>query len=376
MFRFDPKKLKRIVIKIGSSSIVGQDGAVRLGFLGELVALTGERVRNGAGVVLVTSGAIAMGFTRLGFAKRPADIPSRQACAAAGQTELMALYQTLFSANGQKAAQVLLTRDDIEDRRRYLNAREALSRLLALGLVPIINENDTVAVEEIVFGDNDRLSALVAGLVDADLLVLLTDVDGLCARPPANGEKPEVIRAIDGPLENLGAVVGRAPQKLGSGGMVSKLEAAKTCREYGIPCVIARSSGEALTRVLDGEEEGTFVAPLGRKILARERWLLRAAGVQGTLVVDDGAAAALRAGKSLLPRGIAEAAGQFARGAVVEVKDESGAVVARGLARYAASDLRAILGKNTREIESILGYTYGSEAIHRDSLVLINGEPS
>ena len=179
MIRFDPNRLRRVVIKIGSSSIVKESGRVRLGFLGQLVTVLGRLHRRGIGVVLVSSGAIAMGYTRLGFKEKPGDIPSRQACAAAGQTELMSLYQKLFETNHLQTAQVLLTRDDMEDRRRYLNARETLLKLMEFSLIPIINENDSVAVEEIQYGDNDRISALVAGAVDADLLVLMTDVDGL-----------------------------------------------------------------------------------------------------------------------------------------------------------------------------------------------------
>ncbi len=368
MIRFDPNRLRRVVIKIGSSSIVKESGRVRLGFLGQLVTVLGRLHRRGIGVVLVSSGAIAMGYTRLGFKEKPGDIPSRQACAAAGQTELMSLYQKLFETNHLQTAQVLLTRDDMEDRRRYLNARETLLKLMEFSLIPIINENDSVAVEEIQYGDNDRISALVAGAVDADLLVLMTDVDGLYTTN-SEGNRSLVPR-IEGEMDDWLMACG-PNGSLGSGGMRSKLEAAGLCRQYGIPCLIARSEGVVLDRALNGEEVGTYIVAGERRLDGRHRWLLKAAGVQGALQIDEGARKALVEGKkSLLPKGVIGVEGDFARGAVVRILDADGREVGRGVVRYNAADLSRIRKCYGHEITGILGYTFGDEVIHRDNLVL------
>lgn len=369
--RFDAETIKRIVIKVGSSSIVNVDGEVRLGFLGQLVTVISRLQGSGKQVVLVTSGAVSMGYTRLGFAKRPTDIPSRQACAAAGQTELMALYQKLFGTHGLKSAQVLVTRDDIEDRRRYLNARDALEQLLNLGLVPVVNENDSVAVDEIQYGDNDLISALIAGIVDADLLVLLTDVDGLYDEDLADDGEPKIIPLLEGPLNGTITGVTDKPRRLGSGGMRSKLEAADLCRQYGIHAVIARSSGRRLPKIIAGEEVGTYIRPDKSRINSRRRWLFKAAAIQGSVVLDAGAAQAVtQRQKSLLPGGVKAVSGIFLRGSVIQLQDEQGLKLARGISRYKSEDLEKILGHRSDEIEQLLGYTFGDEVVHRDGLVL------
>ncbi len=370
--RFNPQMIERVVLKVGSSSIVGRDGEVRLGFLGQLVTLIGRLRATGRGVTLVTSGAIAMGYTRLGFPQRPTDIPSRQACAAAGQTELMTLYQKLLDTLGVQTGQVLLTREDFENRRRYLNAREALLKLMELGLVPVVNENDSVAVEEIQYGDNDLLSALVAGMVDADLLVLMTDVDGLYRTPPDPGQRGELLDTLDGPIESWLAGVKDRENGLGSGGMRSKLEAANLARQYGIHCVIARSSGRVLADVLAGKSVGTYITPYDRKLPGRQRWLSAAAGTQGSLTLDAGAVrAVLEGGKSLLPIGVTKVTGTFLRGAVVGLEDGDGFELGRAAVRYRSDHLIRILGRQASEIEAILGYTFGDEVVHRDDMVLI-----
>jgi len=369
--RFDPASLAKIVIKVGSSSIVGEDGTVRLGFLGKLATTIGRLRQRGVEVVLVSSGAVAMGARRIGEPDRPTRIPDKQACAALGQTALMALYEGLFVTLSLRTAQVLLSRDDLEDRRRYLNAREALLRLLELGAVPIINENDSVAVEEIQFGDNDQLSALVAGLINADLLILLTNVDGVFNGDPRENPDAQVIERIETPIDELIGISSAKPGAFGKGGMRSKLEAARLCRHFGIHCVIARGRGSALTAVLDGEPVGTYIPPAPRPANARQRWLANAAPVAGKVRLDPGAVSAVRTDRSsLLPSGVVAVDGEFSRGAVVILADADGNEVARGVVRYNSVELRTILGRRGSEIEDVLGYTYGDRVIHRDYIAL------
>jgi glutamate 5-kinase len=370
MPRFDPQQLRRVVFKVGTSSILKESGLVRLGFLGKLVTTIGRLHQRGVQCVLVTSGAIALGARQLGLAKRPVRVQDKQACAAAGQTELMALYQKLFSTITLQTGQVLLTRDALVDRRRYLHARETMLRLLEWGVVPVVNENDSVSVEEIQFGDNDELSALVAALIDADLLVLLTDVEGLYDADPKEEPKAKVIATIDEPIEDLLANISNRPTRFGRGGMKSKLLAAQYCRNCGIACVIAPSRADLLERVLAGEEIGSFVPP-GPKVDGRARWLARAASVEGEIRIDAGAEKALREkGKSLLPKGIVKIDGDFARGDAVVVADAEGREIGRGFVRYGSEDLARIVGKRGSEIESLLGFTFGDEVVHRDDLVL------
>jgi len=369
--RFDPSSLHRIVIKVGSTSIVRPDGLVRLGFLGKLVTTVCQLHKQGANAIIVSSGAIAMGTIQLGRADRPVRIQEKQACASVGQTELMTLYQKLFSTLSMQTGQVLLTRDDLEDRRRYLNARETLLRLLELGIVPIVNENDSVSVDEIQFGDNDELSALVAGLIDADLLALLTDVDGLYDGDPQSDPNAKVIETVNQPIQELLDLAGNRGSAFGRGGMRSKLEAARLCRNFGIPCIVIRSNGSVLEQALRGEPVGTYFVPLSHKVDGRSRWLAKAAAVHGTLFLDEGATQAVTSGgKSLLPRGIAKIAGQFARGAVVILADERGKEIGRGVVHYGSADLERIIGKHGSEIESVLGFTFGDEVVHRDDIVL------
>ena len=369
--RFNPKSLRRVVIKVGSSSIILNDGMVRLGFLGKLVTTISKLLKRGTEVVLVSSGAIAMGYKRLGMDKRPVHMEDKQACASVGQSELMALYQSLFWTLGIHVGQVLLTRDDLEDRRRYINARETLSRLLELGVVPIVNENDSVSVDEIKFGDNDELSALVSGLIDADLLVLLTDVDGLYDdNPKANGGA-HLISRIEPPVSRLLELAADGESSMGTGGMRSKLDAADHCSRYGIPCVIAKGRGSVLEAALSGEEVGTFVLPMDNHIGSRGRWIAKAAGAQGKLIMDAGATRAMTEGAgSLLPIGVTGVEGRFLRGAVVILADPHGNEVGRGVVRYGADDLRMIIGKPGEVIEDTLGFTFGDRIVHRNDFVL------
>jgi glutamate 5-kinase len=368
--RFDPAALRRVVIKVGSSSIISDDGLVRLGFLGKLATTIGRCRRDGMEVVLVSSGAIAMGTRRLDETHAPVRIVDKQAFAAIGQTQLMGLYQRLFGTLGLQTGQVLLSRDDLEDRRRYLNARETITRLLELGAIPVINENDSVSVEEIQFGDNDNLSALVAGLVAADMLVLLTNVEGLYDGDPRENAEAKVIERIDRPLEDLLSTTSDRPGAFGKGGMRSKLEAAQLCRSAGIHCVIARGHGDTVRAVLAGRSVGTYISPGERNVDGKGRWLLSAAAVAGKLKLDDGAVRAVTEGHhSLLPGGITAVEGVFSRGEVVILTGPNGREVARGVVRYGSEELETIRGLRGGQIEAVLGFTYGDRVIHRDNLV-------
>lgn len=363
--------VRRLVVKVGSglvSSDVGVEPA-RIAALAREVA----DVRSGREVALVTSGAIATGAARLGLAERPRTIPEKQAAAAVGQAALMWQYERAFQAHGLPVGQVLLTAQDIADRTRYLNARNTLMTLLRLGVVPIINENDTVAVDEIKVGDNDNLSALVASLIDADLLVLLTDVDGLYTGNPCVDASARKLDTVDAVTEDIVRLVWDRTGPASVGGMATKLAAAQKAAAAGIPMIIARG-GEpgVLRRLLAGEPLGTYFAAKADPLTARKRWIAFAVPPQGRLTVDDGALRALtRQGRSLLPSGVVEVQGDFVAGEVVAVVGiGDGKEVGRGLVNFDADELRKIRGAQTREIETRLGYKSADEVIHRDNLVI------
>jgi glutamate 5-kinase len=367
------RRVRRLVVKVGSSLItapgVGADPD-RI----DAVASEIARVRAGREIVLVTSGAITTGVARLTMARRPRSIPEKQAAAAVGQSALMWHYEAAFKRHGISVGQVLLTAQDIGDRARYLNARNTLLALLRLEVLPIVNENDTVAVEEIKVGDNDNLSALVASLIDADLLVLLTDVDGLYTADPARhagARKLDTVQAVTDQIEEL-AWAGES--EMGVGGMATKLQAAHKAAAAGIPMIIGsgREAG-ALARILGGETIGTYFAPRADRLAARKRWIAFAVAPQGRLVVDAGALSALtQQGRSLLPSGLIGVEGAFAAGDVVAVVAEAGRrEFARGLVNFDADELRRIQGAKTREIEGRLGYRAVDEVIHRDNLVVL-----
>ncbi|MBW2464001.1 MAG: glutamate 5-kinase [Deltaproteobacteria bacterium] len=353
---------KRVVVKVGSTSLL--EGDERFALLARgLSALQAS----GRSVVLVSSGAIALGATRLGIEGRPRSIALLQAAAAAGQSSLMHAWERAF-ANGAEevhVAQVLLTHADLADRDRYLNARAALDALLAQGAIPIINENDTVAVEEIRFGDNDQLAAMVATLVGADLLVLLTDVDGLL---DAAGERVTVVADEDDPESLV------RPDKSGAGvgGMGSKVEAARRATHRGVPVVIADARAQGtLEAVLAGEDVGTLFLPAGTKLPSRKHWIAYTLKAQGTIIVDPGAARALaEAKRSLLPAGVIGVRGDFEAGDAVEIVTVEGRQVARGLARYSTRDIACLAGARTGEIEARLGRYGGDEIVHRDDMVV------
>jgi glutamate 5-kinase len=325
-------------------------------------------------VVLVTSGAIVTGMARLGLAERPRTIPEKQAAAAVGQSALMWHYEAAFKRHDVPVGQVLLTAQDISDRARYLNARNTLGTLLELSVLPIVNENDTVAVDEIKVGDNDNLSALVASLIDADLLVLLTDVDGLYTANPSASPDARKLDTVEAITDDILRLVWDRSETVSIGGMATKLEAAQKAAAAGIPMVIASGRQDGvLARLLAGESVGTYFAPRADPLAARKRWIAFAVPPQGRLTVDAGALRALRdEGRSLLPSGVVEVEGDFAAGEVVAVVGQlDGRELGRGLVNFDAGELRKIRGAKTRQIEERLGYRSVDEVIHRDNLVIL-----
>jgi glutamate 5-kinase len=366
-------RARRLVVKVGSGLITapghGLDGKRIAALAADVAALVADHRE----VTLVSSGAIMAGAARLGLKERPRSIPEKQAAAAVGQSALMWHYEQAFKKHGIKVGQVLLTGQDISDRSRYLNARNTLLALLDFGVLPIVNENDTVAVDEIKVGDNDNLAALVAHLIDADLLVLLTDVDGLYTGDPRRDPRATRLSTVEAVTEEIQRLVFDATATVSVGGMSTKLEAAQKASASGIPMVIAsgREPG-TLQRVMRAEDVGTFFQPRDDRLAARKRWIAFAVPPQGRLVVDAGAKKALtERGKSLLPSGLVEVEGQFQAGEVVALAEFDGQEFARGLVNYDAGELRKIRGAKTRDIEKILGYKGFDEVIHRDNLVVL-----
>ncbi|MFL6168326.1 MAG: glutamate 5-kinase [Ornithinibacter sp.] len=360
----------RLVVKVGSSSLTTADGGpLDVDALGALVDVLAARRAAGHQVVLVSSGAIAAGIRPLGLARRPSDLATQQAAASVGQGALVAAYQAAFSGHGLTVGQVLLTADDVTRRTHYTNARRTLERLLELGIVPIVNENDTVATHEIRFGDNDRLAALVSDLVAADGLVLLTDVDALYDGPPSRGGSRRV--PLVATTDDLDAVtIGGTGSAVGSGGMVTKVEAAGIAGAAGIPTLLTRLAD--VTAALSGAVVGPVFAPAAATRASRKRWLAHATTARGRLVLDDGAVAAVTVRrKSLLPAGITGVEGAFAAGDPVDVCTPDGLVIARGLVNYASAELPRLLGRSTRDLARELGPAYEREVIHRDDLVVL-----
>ena len=360
----------RIVVKVGSSSLTSvAGGQLDPEALSALVDVLAARRLAGQQVVLVSSGAIAAGMGPLGLIRRPRDLATQQAAASVGQGALVAAYQQRFATHDLTVGQVLLTADDVTRRTHYINARRTLERLLELGIVPIVNENDTVATHEIKFGDNDRLAALVADLVGADGLVLLTDVDGLYDGPPSEPGAQRV-RFVGSPQELAAIDIGGTGSAVGSGGMVPKVEAAGIAGAAGVPTVLTRL--QDAKRALSGHHVGTAFAPSAATHASRKRWLAHATTARGQLVLDDGAVAAVtERKKSLLPAGITEVCGRFAEGDPVDLVTISGQIVARGLVNFSSTELPRLLGRSTRELARELGPHYEREVVHRDDLVVL-----
>ncbi|HEY0118040.1 MAG TPA: glutamate 5-kinase [Cellulomonas sp.] len=359
----------RIVVKVGSSSLTDPDGHLDPERLRALVDVLAARRAAGQQVVLVSSGAIASGMAPLGLPSRPRDLATQQAAASVGQGRLIAYYTAAFHAHGLHVAQVLLTADDTVRRGHYRNAFRALARLLDLGVVPVINENDAVATEEIRFGDNDRLAALVSHLVQADALVLLTDVDGLYTGPPA---RPGSVRieTVRGPADLDGVEVTGRGSAVGTGGMVTKLESMAIATGSGIPVVL--TSAEQAAAALAGQDVGTWFAATGRRTSIRLLWLAHAARPRGRLVLDEGAVrAVVERRTSLLPAGVTAVDGEFESGDPVELVGPDGVAVGRGLVAYASDEVPGLLGKSTTVLRAELGPGYDRELVHRDDLVLV-----
>ncbi len=356
---------RRVVIKIGSRLIAESPAGRPATIADEIAYLRGAR---GLETVIVSSGAIALGVRALGLDKRPSDLPHLQAAAAVGQGRLLQHWEHAFSAHDIRIAQVLITHDDIRDRTRFLNARHALRALLAAGVVPIVNENDTVAVEEIKYGDNDLIAALVCNLVSADALIMLTDVSGL--RDDA-GARVSLVRNVDQEAAPLAR--GSTGDGVGSGGMASKVQAAKVATHSGVAtAIVGGRQADILAQTLGGADVGTLFTPEPGRMNSRKHWIAYGPRPGGAVVVDAGARAALTGGgRSLLPAGVREVTGSFGLGDIVSVVDETGTEFARGLAGYPADDIRALRGVHSADIEATLGYKYLSEVIHRDDLVLL-----
>jgi glutamate 5-kinase len=365
-------RARRLVVKVGSS-VLTQDGALRPRVFGDLARQVSTLRDEGRQVVIVSSGAIAIGSNQLGWTRPAGSIPEMQAAAAVGQIGLVELYRKRFARFGVQVAQVLVTRSGLEARERFLNARHTLLTLLELGVVPVVNENDTVATDEIRFGDNDNLSATVVNLVGADLLVVLSDVAGLHTEPPRPGApKPplfDVVEALTPEVER--AAVG-STSAFGRGGMTTKLQAVRAAARCGASTVLCNGrSRDVLLRVTAGEKLGTLFTA-GNRLASRKHWLAFTTRTRGELVIDAGAVAALEnRGKSLLPAGITEVRGKFGIGDSVACVDDAGREVARGLVAYGCDEIRRIVGIPTRRISQVLGYSNGDEVIHRDDLVLL-----
>ena len=362
---------KRLVIKVGSALVTNNGEGLDTAAIGEWAKQIAELREHGREVVLVSSGAIACGMQRLGWQKRPSAVHDLQACAAVGQMGLVQVYESAFSSHGLHTAQVLLTHEDLADRKRYLNARSTLTTLLGLGVVPIINENDTVITDEIKFGDNDTLGALVANLVDADCLIILTDQQGLFTADPRKDPAATLIseaRAGDPALE---AMAGGAGTQYGKGGMITKVIAAKRAANSGAHTVIASGrEPDVMPRLARGEPIGTLLVSEMQPLNARKQWLADHLQLNGKLILDAGAVKALGEGKSLLPIGVVEVQGEFERGAAVACISPEGREVARGLINYGSSDARRITRHASSDIESILGFIDEPEMVHRDNLVI------
>lgn len=367
-------RIQRVVVKVGSNVLTAQAG-LNLEAIASISSQICQLLDQGTQIILVSSGAMASGMKKMGFPKRPEAIPKRQAISAIGQAGLIREWERAFSRFDRKVAQILLTSDDLTSRKRYLNARNTMNTLLEWQVVPIINENDTVMVEEIKLGDNDNLAAMIALLLDADMLINLTDIDGLYDKDPRVYADAQLIPRVGSFSKSIEKYAGDIPGALGTGGMLSKIKAARKVTASGIPMVIAKGyRPNVLIRLAAGDPQGTFFVPREHKLNRKKCWIGYTVNPQGTLCVDAGAAKALlNNGKSLLPSGIVDVQGQFPVGAAVAVVTEGGQLIGNGLVNYNAEEIRAIRGLKTSQIKVRLGQKTYDEVIHRDNLV-ITGE--
>jgi glutamate 5-kinase len=366
-------KARRIVIKVGSRVLTREDNGIDVdvirGIAGQVAALR----RGAREVVVVTSGAIAAGRCALGLQDRPRTIPQKQAAAAIGQSRLMRAYEDALGEHGITAGQILLTRTDLADRTRFLNARSTIETLLECGAVPVINENDTVVVDEIKFGDNDNLSALVSNLVESQLLIILTDIDGFYDADPRTTSGAHLIHLIKAVTREVERAAGGTGSTVGTGGMATKVAAARKAGKSGTATLMLNGKvAGIITRALAGEELGTLFLPERESLTSRKHWIAFTLRPKGRIVVDAGALQVLsQHGRSLLPSGVIRVEGEFSRGDCVRVCGPDGGEFARGLAAYSQAEIHRILGRKSGEIEDILGYRYGDEIVHRDNLVVL-----
>lgn len=368
------KKAKRIVIKVGTSTITYANGKRNFSQIDRLAREISDLQNQGKEMILVTSGAVAVGVDRMGLPGKPKTIPGKQAAAAVGQGVLMHTYEKFFADYGQIVAQVLITKTEAIDRHRYTNTRNTFMELMRQRVIPIVNENDVVALDELKIGDNDNMSALVAGIVDADLVIILSDVDGLYTANPQTHPDAVIVPEVAEITPEIEASAGGVGSARGTGGMATKIQAAKAATSSGIHLVIASGTEKyAITRVLQGEELGTLFVSRENRLQFRKRWLAFGAKIAGSIVVDDGCAKAIRkaGGCSILPAGVFAVQGEFLPGSTVSVIDKDAHELARGLVHYSSAELEQIKGCNSGEIANILGHKNFDEVIHRDDLVIL-----
>lgn len=368
------QKAKRIVIKVGTSTITYANGKRNFSQIDRLAREISDLQNQGKEMILVTSGAVAVGVDRMGLPGKPKTIPGKQAAAAVGQGVLMHTYEKFFADYGQIVAQVLITKTEAIDRHRYTNTRNTFMELMRQRVIPIVNENDVVALDELKIGDNDNMSALVAGIVDADLVIILSDVDGLYTANPQTHPDAVIVPEVAEITPEIEASAGGVGSARGTGGMATKIQAAKAATSSGIHLVIASGTEKnAITRVLQGEELGTLFVSRENRLQFRKRWLAFGAKIAGSIVVDDGCAKAIRkaGGCSILPAGVFAVQGEFLPGSTVSVIDKDAHELARGLVHYSSAELEQIKGCNSSEITNILGHKNFDEVIHRDDLVIL-----
>ncbi|MEK7741800.1 MAG: glutamate 5-kinase [Nitrospirota bacterium] len=365
--------MKRIVVKVGSNIVADEKEGLDTRRITAIASDIRDAQDMGCEVVLVSSGAVAAGMRKLGLKEKPKDIQLKQAAAAVGQSSLMWAYEKSFGEFGKKVAQVLLTRDDFTDRKRYINSKNTLSTLLSYGIIPIINENDTVATDEIKFGDNDNLASLVTGLVDAERLIILSDVEGLFSADPKKSHKSVLIKTVNEITAEIEAMAGGAGSAVGTGGMYSKILAAKRTVNNGITVnIISGKKSGLLVSLLKGNHHGTEFMPVRERLSARKGWIVYGSRAKGSLHIDEGAVKALlHGGKSLLPSGITAVTGVFEIGDAVYCVDSDKKKIAKGITNYSSTEIEKIKGRKTTDVEKALGYRYSDEVIHRDNLVVL-----
>ncbi len=366
--------IKRVVIKVGSFILASPDHTLNTEMIRNLVSQVAALKDKGMEIIIVSSGAIAAGIRQLGLPSVPQSMPKKQAAAAVGQSILIWEYERNFQEAGHQVAQVLLTHDDLANRHRFLNAKNTLGELLSFGVIPIINENDTVSVDEIKMGDNDLLSATVATMAQAQLLIVVSDVEGLYTGDPTMDEGARLLSEVEDITPEIEQAAGLPTSDVGSGGMATKVQAAKSAGLMGIPTIIVSGrQPNVIRRALEGDKVGTFFLPDKDRLAARKHWLRYTLKPKGSITVDEGAMQAItKRGKSLLPSGIVKVEGRFEYGDAVSLQGLNGKEIGRGLSNYTLDELRKIQGHHTKDIEALLGYKYYDEVVHRDNLVLLD----